>query len=153
MLDPQKLKITTTAYADGERIPRKYTCDGENISPEIIIENIPEGADTFVLIFDDPDAPKGTFTHWVVFNIPAQTNTIVEGAIPGVEGENDFKGIHYSGPCPPSGTHRYYFHLYAIMGKLMLEGGASREKIEEAMKERILESASHMGKYNRSYDE
>ena len=153
MLDPNKLKITTPAYADGEKIPKKHTCEGENISPEIRIENIPEGADTLVLIFDDPDAPNGTFTHWIVFNIPAQTNTIVEGAIPGVEGENDFKETHYSGPCPPSGTHRYYFHLYAIQGKLMLERGASRKKIEEEMYDKILESASHMGTYKKDSDE
>ncbi|MFW6282465.1 MAG: YbhB/YbcL family Raf kinase inhibitor-like protein [Minisyncoccales bacterium] len=145
-----ELKISTPAYGEGELIPSKYTCDGENVSPELKIENIPVGADTFVLIFDDPDAPNGTFTHWVVFNIPAQINSVAEGAIPGVEGENDFKRTNYSGPCPPSGTHRYFFRLYAIEGQINLEKGVSRKQIEDEMHDKILASASYMGKYSKS---
>ncbi|MFP4403373.1 MAG: YbhB/YbcL family Raf kinase inhibitor-like protein [Candidatus Woesearchaeota archaeon] len=149
MYNSKKLKITIPAYKNGEVIPKKYTCDGENINPKIIINNAPKSADTFVLIFDDPDAPNNTFTHWVVFNIPAQTNIILENTIPGIEGENDFKKTNYSGPCPPSGTHRYYFHLYAIQGKLLFKEGASRKEIEKKMQDKIIESASYMGKYER----
>jgi len=145
-----KLIITSPAFKDGEKIPSKYTCDGENINPELNIEGIPEGTKSLVLIVDDPDAPAGTWVHWVVFNIPVPPNAteikIAENSVPGEEGMNDFKKTSYGGPCPPSGSHRYYFRVYALDTKLNLDF-ATKSDVELAMKNHILAKGELIGRF------
>src|SRR5437899_11902207 len=109
-----KMKITSSAFQEGGNIPSKFSCDGADTSPPLQISDIPSGAKSLVLIIDDPDAPSGLFTHWAVWNISPQTSTIDEGRTPkGVQGTNDSGKSGYGGPCPPSGTHRYYFKIFA----------------------------------------
>ncbi len=142
-----ELKITS-AFANGEKIPKKYTCDGENISPELKIEGLPEAAKSLVLIVDDPDAPAGDWVHWVVFNIPVSGDklTIKEDSVPGEEGMNDFKKTSYGGPCPPGGTHRYFFRVYALDSMLTLSF-ATKADVELAMKNHVLAKGELMGKF------
>lgn len=142
------MRISSPAFDANQKIPQKFTCDGEDISPSLVIEEIPEGAETLALIVDDPDAPAGTWVHWVVFNIPV-TNRIEEGEVPGNQGINDFKKEKYGGPCPPSGTHRYFFKLYALDQELGLSEGASKRDVEAAMEGHILAQAELMGLYER----
>lgn len=139
------LKVTSPAFQQGEKIPAKYTCDGENVNPELIIENIPAGTKSLVLVVEDPNAPTGTWVHWVLFNIPP-TNNIKENSVPGDEGMNDFKKTTYGGPCPPSGSHRYYFRVYALDSMLNLSF-ATKADVELEMKEHILAKGELMGKY------
>src|SRR5947207_13423456 len=117
-----KMKITSSAFQQGGNIPSKFTCDGPNTSPALQISGIPAEAKTLVLIVDDPDAPSELFTHWVVWNIDPRTSDIAEGSAPakGMQGKNDFGKSGYGGPCPPSGTHRYYFKIFALDGELAL---------------------------------
>jgi len=129
------MKISIPVLGDGGVIPTKYTCDGENISPLIEWEGIPEGAKFLVLICDDPDAYGGTWVHWVVFNIPADTKGLPKNILPerelknsALQGMNDFKKIGYGGPCPPSGEHRYFFKLYALDERINLPSGAYKTK-------------------------
>jgi len=145
------MKITSSAFNHNEKIPSKYTCDGENISPPLIFSEIPKNARTLALIMDDPDAPVGIFVHWVVWNIPASTTKIKEGE-KGVykQGSNDFRKQVYGGPCPPSGTHRYFFKLYALDTELNLKEGATKEELLKSMKNHILAGAELMGDYSRS---
>lgn len=145
-----KMKITT-AFSHQERIPAKYTCDGEDISPEIEISDVSEGAKSLVLIIDDPDAPMGTFTHWVLYNIPAETTKISSKNLPkeALQGVNDFARLNYGGPCPPSGVHRYFFKLYAIDKLLDLKAGATKEEVEKSIKGHILEKTELIGLYSR----
>lgn len=140
-----------SVFLNGEDIPSKYTCDGEDISPELMIYDIPPEAKSLALIVDDPDAPVGTFVHWVLYNIPANTSKISSKALPegAVEGKTDFGRIGWGGPCPPSGKHRYFFKLYAIDKPLNLPEGLSKEELEEAMKDNIIEKAELMGLYSR----
>ena len=148
-------ELTSTAFVEGEPIPNKYTCDGEDISPPLQWRDPPGGTRSFALIADDPDAPVGTWVHWVLFNIPATTTALVEDASPGAlpagssEGVNDFGDLDYGGPCPPSGTHRYYFRLYALDTALGLAAGATRYQVDLAMSGRILAQAELMGTYAR----
>jgi Raf kinase inhibitor-like YbhB/YbcL family protein len=142
------MKISSPAFGTNQKIPKKYTCDGEDISPSLMIDEIPEGTETLALIVDDPDAPAGTWVHWVVFNIPV-TNRIEEGEVPGNQGINDFRKERYGGPCPPSGTHRYFFKLYALDQELGLSEGASRRDVEAAMGGHILAQAELIGLYER----
>ena len=108
------MKITSSAFQEGANIPSKFTCDARDTSPPLQIAGVPTGAKSLALIVDDPDAPGGLFTHWIVWNISAQTNAVTEGNTPeGVHGTNDFGKSGYGGPCPPSGTHRYYFKIFA----------------------------------------
>ena len=146
-----KLIITSPAFKDGEKIPSKYTCDGENINPELNIEGIPEGTKSLVLIVDDPDAPMGNFLHWLVFNIPPETKLIEENSIPQEAklGKNDFGKTSYGGPCPPYGQHRYYFKLYALDTVLDLENGATLNEVKSAMRNHILAEAELLGLYQR----
>ena len=150
------LKIRSTAFNDGERIPKKYTCDGEDISPPLIWEDIPEGTVTLALISDDPDAPSKTWTHWLIFNIPPELNGLPEGVEKvgelenGImQGFNDFGRIGYGGPCPPFGVHRYFFKLYALDTSLDLEPGTSKEELLEAMEGHIIEKTQMIGLYSR----
>ncbi|MDI3484247.1 MAG: hypothetical protein PWQ74_834 [Methanobacteriaceae archaeon] len=150
------LKIRSTAFNDGERIPKKYTCDGEDISPPLIWEDIPEGTVTLALISDDPDAPSKTWTHWLIFNIPPELNGLPEGVEKVgelengiIQGFNDFGRIGYGGPCPPFGVHRYFFKLYALDSSLDLEPGTSKEELLEAMEGHIIEKTQMIGLYSR----
>ena len=108
------IKITSPSFSEGEEIPDKFTCNGENINPELDIENIPKNTKSLFLIVDDPDAPTGTFVHWLVYDIDKDVRKIEENSVPGKQVKNNFGKKEYGGPCPPSGTHRYYFRLYAL---------------------------------------
>ena len=144
------MKLTSPDFEDGGMIPREMTCDGEDVSPELLITGVPEGTKSLALIMDDPDTPRGTFIHWLAWNIPADTKSIVRGKEPqGAQGTIGFGGKGYRGPCPPSGTHRYYFKLYALDNEIQLKEGARRELLEEAMQGHIIEKAELMGKYKR----
>lgn len=144
------MKLTSPAFENEAMIPPEYTCVGSDISPELNIEGIPENAKSLVLIVDDPDAPAGTWDHWIVFNIPPTTKNIPKGNDPeGTSGKNSWGKTGYGGPCPPSGTHRYFFKLYALDTLLDLPEGSSKSEIESAMKGHVLEEAQLMGKYKR----
>jgi Raf kinase inhibitor-like YbhB/YbcL family protein len=129
-------------------IPKKFTCDGQNVNPSFRIEGIPEGALSLALIVDDPDAPMGTWVHWVVYNIP-KVSGIEENSVPGIQGNNDFGKKDYGGPCPPSGTHRYFFKLYALDSKLALKGQVDKKRLEQAMQGHIIQKAELVGLYKR----
>ncbi len=144
------LKLTSPAFGDNSMIPAKYTCDGDDVSPELLIEGIPEEAKSLVLIIDDPDAPVGTWDHWIMFNIPI-VSKIEENSVPSraVQGTNSFRKLDYGGPCPPSGTHRYMFKLYALDAALDLAEGASKADVESAMEGHILAQTKLIGLYKR----
>jgi Raf kinase inhibitor-like YbhB/YbcL family protein len=144
----QNIKVFSSAFAANVSIPGKYTCDGTNVNPPLEFEGIPEDAESLVLIVDDPDAPMKTFTHWIVWNIEPVAK-IEEDSIPGVEGRNDFKKIGYGGPCPPSGTHRYFFRVYALDRQLELKAGAGRKELEKEMVGHIIAEGELMGKYSK----
>jgi len=144
------MKLTSSAFEDGGDIPAKYTCDGADVSPPLQISGVPGEARSLALVMDDPDAPRGTFDHWVVWNIPPDTTVIPEGASPrGVVGRNDFGKTAYGGPCPPSGTHTYRFKLYALDAMLELPAGSTKKDLEGAMKGHVLAEALLKGKYSR----
>lgn len=150
------MEIKSSAFKPGESIPTKYTCDNLDISPHLIWSKVPNGTKSFALIADDPDAPSGTYVHWVLFNIPAnqrelaenipKTETLENGAI---QGKNDFGNIGYGGPCPPSGTHRYYFKIYALDTELDSEAGITKKELMKAMDVHVLEEGQLMGRYKR----
>lgn len=142
--------VRSPAFNHEETIPSKYTCDGDDVSPPIAIDNIPLGTASFVLIVDDPDAPGKTWDHWIVFNIPATTTRMGEGAPEtGTGGSNSWGRTSYGGPCPPSGEHRYLFKVYALDSTLPLSRGASKEEVLRAMEGHVLESTTLMGRYKR----
>ena len=149
------MKIQSSAFNNGDKIPSKYTCDGENISPQLSWSDFPGSTKTFALIVEDPDAPGGIFVHWVVYNIPKDVLNLPEGItsenLPGgaKEGTNHFGDIEYGGPCPPSGAHRYYFKLYALDSEIALKEGAGRRDLLKAIDGHILAEAQLMGKYKR----
>lgn len=143
-----EMKITSTEFEHNKSIPKKFTCQGEDVNPALIIEGTPSGAKTLALIMDDPDAPMGTWVHWVVFDIPI-ISKIDEDTIPGKQGNNDFGRKNYGGPCPPSGTHRYFFKIYALDTKLNLNEGISKKDLEEAMEGHILNKAELIGLYKK----
>lgn len=153
----QNISISTGAFRAGEAIPAEYTCDGKNVSPELSWDPIPAGAKSIALIMDDPDAPRGTFVHWVLYDIPANTQKLPKGvpknetlADGSRQGMTDFGRPGYGGPCPPPGKpHRYYFKIYALDTKLNLPSGATKADVERAMKGRILAQGELMGKYGR----
>lgn len=145
------MKLTSPDFENEGMIPAEFTCDGRNISPELSISEVPEGTKSLALIMDDPDAPGGTFVHWVVWSIQSQTSIIERGKEPeGNQGTTSFGRRGYGGPCPPSGTHRYYFKLYALDEEIKLEAGSSKKELEKAMDGHIIESVVLMGKYKRS---
>lgn len=142
----------TSVFVHGEKIPSIYTCDGEDFSPELRIADVPEGTKSLALIADDPDAPVGLFVHWVVYNIPVSakafsSKTMPEGA---VEGMTNFGRVGYGGPCPPNGSHRYFFKMYALDKTMDLAPGATKLQLERAMDGHILEKAELMGVYSRN---
>src|SRR5215470_7714024 len=142
-----RMKITSSAFQQGGNIPTKFTCDGENMSPPLQITGVPAEAKSLALIADDPDAPGGLFTHWLVWNIPPQTNSIAEGSAPkGVQGTNDFGKSGYGAPCPPSGMHRYYFRVFALDRELDLRSGAKRSELDAAMKGHIIAQGELIGR-------
>jgi Raf kinase inhibitor-like YbhB/YbcL family protein len=145
-----RMKITSSAFQEGGNIPSKFTCDGSDTSPPLQITGVPSEAKSLVLIADDPDAPSGVFTHWLIWNIPPQTNSISEGSAPkGVHGTNDFGKPDYKGPCPPPGTHRYSFKIYALDRELDLRGGAKRSQLDAAMKGHVVAQGVLVGRYAR----
>jgi len=142
------MKIASADFKNNEFIPKKFSGEGQDVNPTLIIENVPEAAQSLVLIVDDPDAPVGLWTHWVVYDIPV-TTTIAEDTIPGKQGLNTAGELNYHGPMPPSGTHRYFFKIFALDTKLGLPEGARREAIEKAMQGHVLDKAEIMGLYKR----
>ena len=144
-----ELKITSPAFEHNGSIPEKYTCDGSDISPPLEISGVPAEAKSLVLINDDPDAPVGTWDHWIVFNIPPTTTEITENSVPGTQGKNSFRKLDYGGPCPPSGEHRYFFKLYALDTELDIGEESSKPSVESAMEGHILAQGELVGKYSR----
>ncbi|PYL11904.1 MAG: YbhB/YbcL family Raf kinase inhibitor-like protein [Verrucomicrobia bacterium] len=144
------MKITSSAFHEGGDIPSKFTCDESDTSPPLQITGIPSEAKSLVLIADDPDAPGGLFTHWLVWNIPPQTSSIAEGSAPqGVQGANDFGKSGYRGPCPPPGRHRYSFKIFALDRELELRSGAKRSQVDAAMKGHVIAQGELVGRYAR----
>jgi Raf kinase inhibitor-like YbhB/YbcL family protein len=151
------ITLTSPAFAHERAIPREYTCDGADLSPELAWSGLPAGTASLALICDDPDAPGRTWVHWVLYNLPADAAGLPEGlpaeAEPpagGVHGESDFGRLGYGGPCPPAGKpHRYFFRLYALDTKLDLAAGASKQEVVDAMQEHILAQGELMGTYQR----
>jgi Raf kinase inhibitor-like YbhB/YbcL family protein len=143
------MRITSEAFTDGGRIPDKYTMYGENKIPPLHLEGVPTGARSLALIVDDPDAPRGTFSHWLLFNMDPKTADIKEDCVPvmATQGRNDFGEVEYDGPKPPSGEHRYFFKAYALDTVLPLSRGSKRQDLEREMKGHVLDSGTLMGKY------
>ena len=152
------IELVSPAFGEGQMIPRANTCDGQDISPELQWAAIPDGTRSLALIMDDPDAPSGTFVHWVLYGLPADRHELTEN-MPNDEvlpngarqGVNDFGKIGYGGPCPPSGTHRYYFTLYALDTDLDLPPGESKAGLLDAMGNHILAKGQLMGRYKRGH--
>jgi hypothetical protein len=143
------MKILSPEFQSSGFIPKKFTCQGEDVNPALIIEDIPKEAKSLALIVDDPDAPMGTWVHWVAFDIPL-INRAEENSIPGKQGRNDFGREDYGGPCPPSGTHRYFFKIYALDKILNLTEGITKEELEKAMEGHILGQAELIGLYKKT---
>ena len=145
------LRISSTAFGQNGPIPPRYTCDGEDVNPPLAIENISSAAKSLALIVDDPDAPGRTWVHWVVWNIGVGTKEIKENSLPAgaQEGMNDFRKRSYGGPCPPSGTHRYFFKLYALDTVLDLDKNTTKTALEHAMKGHVTGQAELVGVYAR----
>ena len=143
------MRITSQAFTDGGKIPDKYTLYGDNLIPPLHLEDVPEKARSLALVVEDPDAPNGTFNHWILFNMDPRTREIKENCVPvmATQGRNDFGEVEYDGPKPPSGEHRYFFKAYALDAMLPLTRGTKRQDLEREMKEHVLDSASLMGKY------
>lgn len=153
----EKISVSAEAFKEGEMIPAKFTCDGKDVSPSLTWKGIPANTKSNVLIMDDPDAPGGTFVHWVIFNIPGGTDKLPEGiprnltlADGSIQGTTSFGRAGYGGPCPPPGKpHRYYFKLYALDAKLNLQPGVTKKDVENAMSGHILAKGELMAKYKR----
>ena len=144
------MKLTSTAFEHGGRVPSRHTCQGSNTSPPLAIDGVPEGTQSLALVMDDPDAPLGTYDHWVVWNIPPDIVAIEEGREPqGTPGVNSSGERGYFGPCPPSGTHRYRFKLYALDTVLDLREGSPKAALEKAMDGHVLAQALLEGNYSK----
>ena len=150
------IEVTSSAFFEGDMIPADYTADSRNISPPLQWQGVPEGTASIAMINDDPDAPMGTWVHWVIYDMPPDTTSLPENIAPdeilangGKHGTTDFGRIGYGGPAPPSGTHRYYFKVYALDCKLDLAPGATKDKVEKAMTGHVLAQGQLMGKYKR----
>ncbi|MFH1854153.1 MAG: YbhB/YbcL family Raf kinase inhibitor-like protein [Candidatus Omnitrophota bacterium] len=142
------MRLSSPAFKNNDLIPRKFTCEGEDINPELLIEGVPGEAKSLALIMDDSDAPIGTWVHWVVYNIPITTR-IEENSVPGEQAMNDFRRKDYGGPCPPSGVHRYFFKIYALDAVLDLRQGAGKRDLEKAMEGHLLDKAELIGLYRK----
>lgn len=150
------MEILSSAFDEGAMIPDKFTCDDIDISPPLKWSSVPDGTKTFAIICDDPDAPMGTWVHWVIYNLPIDINKLSENIPPlqiltngAKQGRNDFGKIGYVGPCPPSSTHRYYFKIYALAEELMVEAGITKSELLKAMEGHILSEGQLMGRYKR----
>lgn len=150
------MELSSAAFKNGASIPKQFTCDGPNISPPLQWSGVPENSKSLALLVDDPDAPRGNWVHWILFNIPPDTSALPENikkmrTIPNGarQGMNDFREIGYGGPCPPGGKHRYFFRLYALDAELTAEPGVSRASLERAMQGHIVGDAQLMGTYQR----
>ena len=148
--------LSSSAFAPGQPIPRKYSCDGQDISPPLSWGEPPQNTRSLALIADDPDAPGGTFAHWVLYAVPSHSRALPEGvakaeklADASLHGKNSWGRLGYGGPCPPGGTHRYFFKLYALDSVLGLPAGASKQRLLEAMQGHIVGQAELMGTYSR----
>ena len=146
-----KMKITSSAFQEGGTISEKYSKNGQNMNPPLQIEGAPENAKSLALIVDDPDAPVGLFTHWLVWNIDPKTTEIAEHSVPkgAVQGTNDYPGLGYDGPQPPSGTHRYYFKIFALDKTLDLPSGAKRKELDQAIDGHVIGQGQLMGRYSK----
>lgn len=150
------LELTSASFEDGGMIPRRHTCDGTDVSPALAWSRVPDGTVALALICDDPDAPMGTWVHWVLYDLPPDVTGLPEAAPTqeildngGKQGRNDSRNIGYGGPCPPSGTHRYHFKLYALDREVGLKPGAAKKQLLQAMQGHILAEAQLMGRYKR----
>ena len=151
------MQLTSTAFTEGAPIPAKYTCDDKDVSPPLQWSGTPAGAKSLVLVVDDPDAPSGTWVHWVLFDLPAAVTELAEDvpksqyvAAGAKQGLNDFRRLGYGGPCPPHGNpHRYFFKLYALDAPLNLKPGSTKKDVERAMEKHVLAQAQLMGTYKR----
>jgi len=145
------LTISSPSFKHQGDIPAKFTCDGADVNPALAIGGVPAGTGSLALIVDDPDAPRGTWVHWVIWNIAPDMKELAEHSVPAgaSQGMNDFRKLDYGGPCPPSGTHRYFFKLYALDTKLSIKGGAAKDALEKAMEGHILAKAELVGLYKR----
>ena len=144
------MKITSSAFSEGQTIPAKYTCDGSDINPPLAFVDVPTNAASLALVMDDPDAPGGTWDHWIVWNMSRDLRGINEAQMPdGVLGRNSWKKNAWGGPCPPDREHRYYFKLYALDTQLDLPAGSAKADLERSMKDHIVAEAQLMGRYDR----
>lgn len=143
-----ELLITSDAFKEGENIPRRYTCEGDNINPPLEVNNMPQETQTIAIIMDDPDAPRGLYTHWIAWNLPPDIS-VPEGREHHMSGTNSSGKTGYYGPCPPSGIHRYFFHVYALDTALNIDNGSTRETLEDAMNGHILARGTFMGRYQK----
>lgn len=150
------ISVKSLSFEEGEAIPRKHTCDGEDVSPPLTWSGVPEGTKSMAVVCDDPDAPAGIWVHWVIYNLPADTGGLGENVPPretlpdgARQGKNDFRKIGYNGPCPPGGTHRYFFKVYALDRLLDLPPGATKAELVRAMEGHVLAQGSLMGTYSR----
>jgi len=146
-----KMKITSSAFQEGGNISSKFTCDGADVNPALRFEGAPAEAKSLALIVDDPDAPSGLFTHWLAWNIDPKTTDVAENSAPAkaVQGTNDFPKTGYGGPCPPSGTHRYFFKIFALDQMLDLKAGAKRAEVDAAMRGHVIAQGELMGRYSK----
>jgi len=147
----ETLTVSSPGFSQGEAIPARHTCDGNDTSPAIVIDGVPPATRSLALVMDDPDAPMGTWVHWVVWNIPPQTREIPEHSLPpqASQGKNDWHRNTYGGPCPPSGTHRYFFRAYALDTVLKLGNSTTKADLERAMQGHVLAKGELMGTYRR----
>jgi hypothetical protein len=150
------IKVTSTSFNEGNSIPKRYTCDDVNLSPQLEFKEVPESAESLAVICEDPDAPAGVWSHWVIFNLPKECRSLPEWVMEreiledgSKQGLNDFGTVGYRGPCPPGGTHRYYFKVYALDTKLDLPPKISRKQLLNAMKSHVLDEGQLMGVYTR----
>jgi Raf kinase inhibitor-like YbhB/YbcL family protein len=153
---PMKINVISSAFQEGGMIPKQYTCDDKDVSPPLAWDSVPEGTKSLALICDDPDAPMGTWVHWVLYDLPSIARELPENVPPkkildngARQGTNDFRKIGYGGPCPPGGTHRYYFKLYALDIELNRDPGMTKGQLLKAMEGHILTEGQLMGKYKR----
>ena len=149
MISNSKLTVTSSAFKSGEKIPEKYSCEGQNINPPIFVQGIPDKTVSLALIMFDPDAPNGGFDHWILFNMNPGDNRILENSAPGTQGANGKGKSEYGGPCPPTGIHHYHFTVYALDKKLDLEVGTTKQDVESAMKDHILAQGELVGLYTK----
>jgi Raf kinase inhibitor-like YbhB/YbcL family protein len=151
-----EIKMTSAAFEPGGMIPNQYTCDGQDISPPLSWGDVPDGSASIALVCDDPDAPMGTWVHWVLFDLPPETRNLPENIPPsetleggGTHGVNDFRRLGYGGPCPPGGTHRYYFKIYALDKKMGLSAGSTKAQLLKAMEGHVMAEGELIGRYKR----